>query len=56
MLLNVRHQKEGGGEDITTKTTLVLKAYKNGKTTLLIKGCNERGKKHRYESLTLHKT
>ena len=40
MLLNVRHQKEGGGEDRTTKTTLVLKAYKNGKTTLLIKGCN----------------
>lgn len=26
MLLNVRHQKEGGGEDIITKTTLVLKA------------------------------
>ena len=40
MLLNVRHQKERGGEDIITKTTLVLKAYKNGKTTLLIKGCN----------------
>lgn len=26
MLLNVRHQKEGGGDDIFTKTTLVLKS------------------------------
>lgn len=38
--LNIRHHKDGGGDDTFTKPTLVLKAYKNGKITLLIKGCN----------------